>query len=113
LKISTEEFPNSSNTHNTIAWILARAARKLDVGIEHSKKSIELSPFEAAYIDTMGELWFAKQNRAKAIEWGEKAVISSKYGRLDPIGRQNSARARTYSLVNQLERFRSGSFPKQ
>ena len=104
---SLEQFPECANTHNTMAWLLSRAVRKLDVALEHSKKSLELSPFEAAYIDTMGEVWFAKGNRKTAIKWGEEAVRASKYGRIGA-----SAKLRTYSLVNQLERFKTQPHPK-
>lgn len=109
---SLDEFPECSNTHNTIAWILSRAVRKLDVALKHSETSLKITPFEASYIDTMGEIWHAKGDRKKAIEWGEEAVRASKYGRLDTLGRRASAKMRTYSLANQLERFRNHPHPK-
>jgi tetratricopeptide (TPR) repeat protein len=96
LKSSIDEFPECANTHNTIAWVLSRAVRKIDVGIKHSEKALRLTPFEASYIDTMGELYHAKGDRKKAIQWGENAVMASKYGRLG----------------NQLERFKTQPHPK-
>ena len=111
VKNSLEAFPNCGNTHNTMAWLLSRAVRKLDLAFEHSKKSHELSPFEAAYLDTMAEVWHAKGDREKAIEWGEKAVMSSMYGRLSD-SRRSYARYRTFSLAGQLERFRAEPHPK-
>ena len=112
LQKSLKEFPDSSNTHNTAAWILSRAVRNLDEGLKHSEKSLKLTPFEASYIDTMGELYFAKGDRKKAIAWGEKAVMASKYGRLDTLGMRTSAKTRSYSLANQLDRFKSAPLPK-
>jgi hypothetical protein len=112
LKSSIDEFPECANTHNTIAWVLSRAVRKIDVGIKHSEKALRLTPFEASYIDTMGELYHAKGDRKKAIQWGKNAVMASKYGRLDTFGRRSSARMVTYSLSNQLERFKTQPHPK-
>jgi hypothetical protein len=112
LKRSIDKFPKCANTHNTIAWVLARAIRKIDLGIQHSEKALSLSPNEASYIDTMGELYHAKGERKEAIQWSEKAVIASKYGRLDTVGSVFSARMLTYSLSNQLERFKTEPHPK-
>jgi|GEM_PF-3116614 len=112
LKRSIDEFPECANTHNTLAWVLSRAVRKIDAGIKHSEKALRLTPFEASYIDTMGELYHAKGDRKKAIQWGEKAVMASKYGRLDTFGRSSSAKMRTYSLSNQLDRFKTEPHPK-
>jgi tetratricopeptide (TPR) repeat protein len=111
LRRSLSDFPNSANTHNTLAWVLARAVIKLDEGIKHSESALKLTPFEAAYIDTMGELYHAKGNREKAIEWGEQAVSASKYGRLDAYGRSTSAQMRTHSLSIQLDRFKREPHP--
>jgi len=112
LKNSIIEFPRSANTHNTLAWVLAKSVRKLDEGIELSKESLKLRPEEPPYLDTMAELYHAKGDRRKAIQWGEKAVLKSRYGTLDSLGRGASARARTYSLSGQLERFRHEPHPQ-
>jgi len=101
--LSIEEFPKCGNTYNTMAWILSRAIRKLDEALIYSRTSHELSPNEAAYLDTMAEVWHAKGDRKKAIEWGEKAVSSCIYGR---------SRRMTLSLAAQLERFRTEPHPK-
>ena len=109
---SLVDFPECANTHNTLAWVLARSVRKLDEGIIHSEAALKLTPFEAAYIDTLGELYHAKGDRNKAVEWGEKAVLASKYGRLDTFGRSSSAKMRTHSLSIQLDRFKTEPHPK-
>jgi tetratricopeptide (TPR) repeat protein len=112
LEKSIDEFPKCANTHNTLAWVLSRAIRHIDEGIKHSEEALRLTPFEAAYIDTMAELYHAKGERKKAVQWGEKAVLASKYGRLDKMGRSSSTRMRTFSLSNQLERFKTEPHPK-
>ncbi len=109
---SLVDFPDSANTRNMMAWLLSRAVRKLDEALMHSSKSRELNPFEPAYIDTTAEVWHAKGDRKKAIEWGEKAVSASMYGKLDTVGASSSAKVRTYNLAGQLKRFRSEPHPK-
>ena len=111
LKKSLEAFPESGNVHNTMAWILSRAVRKLDKALEYSEQSHEAAPFEAAYIDTMAEIWHAKGDRKKAIDWGEQAVAASMYGQLSDAGTP-FARRRTLNLDSQLDRFRSEPHPK-
>ncbi len=108
---SITEFPNSANTRNTLAWVLSRSARSLDEGIVHVTKALELLENEAAYLDTMGELWFAKGDRKKAVEWGDKAVKSSMSGRLVNRASRYSTKRRTLSLGGQRERFKSAPFP--
>ena len=108
-----KKFPKSANTRNTLAWILSKAVYKVDEGIAHSAESLKLAYNEAAFLDTMGELWYAKKNRAKAVEWGEKAVINSKRGRLVGIGDESTARSRTFSLAGQLEKFKTQPLPKK
>ncbi len=113
LSSAITDFPNGANTRNTMAWILSRSATKLDEGIQHSTKALELAPNEAAYLDTLAELWFAKGDRKKAIEWGEKAVLHSKSGRLISRSNQTMTKARTLNLYGQLKRFRTAPLPKK
>lgn len=91
-----DRFPNSHNTLNTLAWTAARASRRLDEAEELSRRSIELMPGQAAYLDTMAEIQFAQHRREKAIEWGNRAVSRQPYG--TPI-------------IRQFMKFREGSFP--
>jgi len=111
LNSAITDFPNAANTRNTLAWILSRSVTSLDEGIKHSEKALELSPNEAAYLDTMAELWFAKGDRKKAIEWGNKAVKHSKSGRLLGRASQITTKARTLSLYGQLKRFKKDPMP--
>lgn len=91
-----EQFPKSHNTLNTASWIAARAVRRLDEAQELQERALEIRPDQAAYLDTMAELFFARRNRAKALEWSTKAVANQPG---DPM------------LRRQFERFRSGKFP--
>lgn len=91
-------YPDGDNLRNTAAWTASRANRRLDEAETHSRRSLELRPRQAAYLDTMAEVWFARRNRKKAMEWSEQAVLSGNAA--DP------------TLTRQRERFRSGEFPK-
>jgi tetratricopeptide (TPR) repeat protein len=89
-------FPGSHNTRNTAAWIAARAARRLDGAQGHLEAALERRPRQAAYLDTMAEVCFARGDRERAIEWSSRAV----------------ARDLTDSMLRrQLRRFRDGEFP--
>lgn len=69
-----ERYPQSHNTRNTAAWLAARAMRHLDAAETHLKQALATHPDQAAYLDTMAELQFARGNRKQAIEWSEKAI---------------------------------------
>ena len=98
LQAVIERFPASHNTMNTLAWTAARANRRLDEAKAISHRSIELSPGQAAYLDTMGEIHFAGQRREKAVKWGKRAISRQPYG--TPI-------------IRQFQKFRQGPFPHE
>lgn len=105
-------YPEAHNSHNTAAWLASRAVRRLDDALLHSKAALEARPTQGAYLDTMAEIWFARGNRAKAVEWSEKAVACS-------IGHANgNPRSEQQVLTNfkqlhlQLERFKKGPLPQ-
>ena len=109
---ASQLYPKSHNTHNTAAWLCSRSVRNLDTALEHSTKALEDRPHQGAYLDTMAEIWFAKGQRNKALQWSQKALHSSRQYT------QNVFRARTYVFQNfqqlflQFERFRDAPLPK-
>jgi len=90
-------YPRGGNTCNTAAWLAARACRRLDEAEVLVKRALDESPAQAAYLDTCGELWFARGNRKQAVEWSSRALAS------DPSDA---------TLRRQHERFRSAPLPK-
>jgi tetratricopeptide (TPR) repeat protein len=92
-----ERFPESDNTRNTAAWFASRAIRKLDEAEKHAAKALDSNPDQAAYLDTMAEIQFAKGDRDKALEWSRLALNH------EPNDSQ---------LRRQHERFRSDPLPK-
>lgn len=90
-----ERFPKSYNTMNTAAWTAARANRRLDEAEILVERALDAIPGQAAYLDTMGEIWFSRRNREKALEWSDRAVLRS---------------PGESSLLRQYQRFESGEF---
>lgn len=77
IQAACEKFPNSHNAHNTAAWLAARAVKNLDEAHAHAKKAVGMRPSQGAYLDTMAEVWFARGERNKAMEWSKKAIAAS------------------------------------
>ena len=77
IQAACEKFPNSHNAHNTAAWLAARAIKNLDEAHAHAKKAVSMRPSQGAYLDTMAEVWFARGERNKAMEWSKKAIAAS------------------------------------
>lgn len=72
-----ELFPESANTRNTAGWLASRAQRELMAAEKIQKHALELYPDQAAYLDTMAEIHFAKGNRKEALKWSKKAILSA------------------------------------
>jgi tetratricopeptide (TPR) repeat protein len=89
-------FPNADNMFNSIAWAASRANRHLDEAEAMLNHSLELKPGEANYLDSMGEIFFARKNREKALDWSRRA---NSFQPLSPL------------LLAQYKRFESGEFP--
>lgn len=91
------QFPGSDNTYNTAGWVASRACRNLDQAEDYLKKALALNPRQAAYLDTMAEIQFAKKDRKKAVQWSIEAM---------------NYRPDDLMLRRQHERFRSAPFPR-
>jgi tetratricopeptide (TPR) repeat protein len=104
MKESLELFPDAHNTYNSLAWLASRANRRLDEAEEYSTKALEMRPRQAAYLDTMAEIWFARRDREKAIEWSLKSMRNAQHGGHTRNGGGAELRA-------QHDRFLTGPFP--
>ena len=99
-------YPGSHNSHNTAAWLASRAVRKLDAAFDHASAALKQRPHQGAYLDTMAEVWFARGDRAKAVDWSEKAVQSSLTHPQGALRSRSAAFANFQQLTQQLERFK-------
>jgi hypothetical protein len=74
IQAAIKRYPDSHNTRNTAAWLAARAMRHLDEAEAHLQQALATHPHQAAYLDTMAELQFARGKREQAIEWSDQSV---------------------------------------
>ncbi|MEM9081716.1 MAG: hypothetical protein AAGC74_13615 [Verrucomicrobiota bacterium] len=73
-----ELYPNGHTALNTVAWVASRAACDLDEAKGWIDRALELAPDTSAYLDTKAEVYFAKGERGKALEWSERALANSR-----------------------------------
>ena len=88
LQAVIQRYPLSHNTRNTTAWLAARALRHLDEAEAHLHQALASHPNQAAYLDTMAELQFARGNRQQAVAWSDKSVNAMPAD--DDVRRQNA-----------------------
>ncbi len=69
-----EEFPTSATYLNNAAWLCARCQRRLDDALTMAQKAVELMPDEAAYQDTLAEVYFQRGEREAAVAAAQKCV---------------------------------------
>jgi Tfp pilus assembly protein PilF len=91
-----KQFPDCDNSRNSGAWLASRANRRLDEADGFLKEALDRNPRQAAYLDTMAELQFARGDRKKAVEYSTRSVED---GVLD------------FQLIRQHKRFVEGPFP--
>ncbi|MBZ0108363.1 MAG: tetratricopeptide repeat protein [Candidatus Scalindua rubra] len=98
--------PDSPVGYNELAYHYAESETNLDEGLEYALKATKLAPNDAAILDTLGWIYFKKNNFIKAIESLKSAVAS----------RQNSptmrfhlgmAYYRSNDLKNALNEFKN------
>jgi Flp pilus assembly protein TadD len=92
-KATIMRFPGHGQHNNNHAWLLSRCSKKLDEALEHGNRAVQLEPENGAFLDTLAEVHFQRGDRAKAIEFSEKAV-----NLLDGDAQ----------VIRQLERFKNG-----
>jgi tetratricopeptide (TPR) repeat protein len=98
-----EKYPASDNTRNTAGWLAARACLNLEEAEKHMIAALEQNPDQAAYLDTMAEVQFAKGDRKAALQWSSRAI--SFYPLTTPPS--------DIMIRKQHERFKNAPFPLQ
>lgn len=69
-----EQYPKSASLHNQFAWAAAKCKRDLPDALTHAKRAVELTPEDAAVIDTLGEAQFQSGDVSAAIETAKRCV---------------------------------------
>ena len=70
-----QKFPQSHYAMNRLAWFCSMKINCLDKGIRMSRKSLELSPDNPSYLDTLAELHYKKGEFKKSYEYIKKAIL--------------------------------------
>lgn len=89
-------YPENDNTRNSAAWLASRANRRLDEAEAHLAKALASHPRQAAYLDTMAEVHFARGDRRKAVEFSSRSLAEE---------------GKDLQLIRQHERFKNGHLP--
>ena len=92
-----EMFPMDHSSKNTFAWMASRANRNLNQAESMMEAALKMDPNSPALLDTMAEVQFALGDRESAVRWSEQAF---------------NLRTWDSEIRRQLDRFRSGAFPK-
>jgi Flp pilus assembly protein TadD len=66
--------PANATFHNNIGWLCAAARRRLDDGLKHAQKAVELRPKDAGVLDTLAEVFFQRGEKKQAVAAIEKAI---------------------------------------
>jgi tetratricopeptide (TPR) repeat protein len=69
-----DEFPDAAGLYNQWAWLVANTEGDYARAVEYSQKSLELSPDEPSFLDTLGRCHYAAGDLAKAVEAQRQAV---------------------------------------
>jgi predicted Zn-dependent protease len=69
-----QECPNSAWAHNGLAWLCASTRRRLDAGLDHARKAVELEPTHPGYRDTLAEIHFQRGDKDKAIAESKRSI---------------------------------------
>jgi len=92
IKEEIGEDPNDANAYNQYAWLVGNTEGNLDEALKFSRMSLELSPNNAAYLDTLAHVHFARGELEEAVRIQTKAVQLEPHSGL---------------LLKELQRFRT------
>lgn len=74
IKEQIGEDPNDANAYNQYAWLVGNTEGNLDEALKFSRMSLELSPNNSAYLDTLAHIHFARGELEEAVRVQTKAV---------------------------------------
>lgn len=69
-----EESPEDPSKYNQCAWLVSNTEGDFARAVQHSLRSLELSPDEPSYLDTLGRCYFSAGDVENAIKSQQKAV---------------------------------------
>ena len=89
-----QSLPEEPNGYNEYAWLVANTEGDVKKAIRYSKKSLDLSPDNTSYLDTLAHCRFAAGDRDAAV-------------RIQMLAHREEPHSRT--IRRNLERFRTGA----
>lgn len=89
--------PGYPTTYNDLAWLVSNTEGDLDEALRFSRKSLELSPDNSSFYDTLGRVYHARGDHANALKYQTRAA------ELNPHSVQ---------IARQLELFRKAQAAK-
>jgi tetratricopeptide (TPR) repeat protein len=73
--------PQEAINYNQLAWLIANTEGDFDEALKFSQTSLELSPGEGGYYDTLGRVCFARHDYDNAVKYQTKAAeLEPHYG---------------------------------
>jgi len=66
--------PSTALAYNQFAWLIGNTEGDLDLALRYSKLSIELSPQNGAFYDTLAHVYFAKGDYENAVQMQTRAA---------------------------------------
>jgi Flp pilus assembly protein TadD len=69
-----DEYPDVPSFYNQWAWLVANTEGDKAKAVEYSRRSLELAPNEASYLDTLGRCYFAVGDLENAVKYQSRAV---------------------------------------
>lgn len=60
--------------YNQYAWLISNTTGDFDRALEMSKRSLEIKPNYATYLDTLGRCYYAKKDYTNAVKYQRMAV---------------------------------------
>lgn len=105
-----EKYPFSPNTLNSYAWTCAMSGYDLERAEKLSKRSLKYSPSNAAHLDTLAAVYFAKGNRKKAIEYSNRSLEATFSGKDNYYSFDSGIKMRQV-MNEQMMHFKTGQLP--
>jgi tetratricopeptide (TPR) repeat protein len=65
---------NLARQLNQLAWLISNTYGDFDAAVRHSRRSLELIPEEAGYLDTLARCYFAANDLDSAVRYQRRAV---------------------------------------
>ncbi len=82
LRETIASVPDEPMWYNQFAWLVGNTEGDLDEALRCSHKSLELSPNEAAYYDTLAHVYYARNDYANAVKYQSRAVELEPHSKL-------------------------------